>query len=104
MLNVAEIITIALYGELADVDSENVLYSFVKRNYRYFFQKMCDRSQFNRTCCNLLQVTNLIFMELARHFADNVFIVDSFPLDVCKFFWGGSFLQVISLRRRSQSF
>ena len=46
---------------------------------------MCDRSQFNRTRRNLMQVTNLIFTELAKQFADNVFIVDSFPLEVCKF-------------------
>lgn len=67
---------------------------------------MCDRSQFNRTRRNLLQVTNLIFTQLAGQFADDVFIVDSFLLEVCKF--GRSpFLQSVSVRRshlRQKSF
>ena len=66
-------------------DSEKAWYSFVKKNYRHLFPRMCDRSQFNRTRRNLLQVTNLIFIELAKAFEDDVFIVDSFSLKVCKF-------------------
>ena len=46
---------------------------------------MCDRSQFNRTRRNLLEVTDLIFTQLAKQFVNNVFIVDSFPLEGCKF-------------------
>lgn len=34
-LSDSEIITIAICGELAGVDSENVWYSFVKKNYRH---------------------------------------------------------------------
>lgn len=85
LLSDSEIITIALCGEIFGVDSENAWYSFVKKNYRHLFPRMCDRSQFNRTRRNLIQVINLIFTELSRHFKDNVFIVDSFPLEVCKF-------------------
>lgn len=85
LLSDSEIITIALCGELVGVDSENAWYSLVKKNFRYLFPRMCDRSQFNRTRRNLLQVTNLIFTQLAKQFADDVFIVDSFPLEVCKF-------------------
>lgn len=85
LLSDSEIITIALCGELIGVDSENAWYSFVKKNYRNLFPRMCDRSQFNRIRRNLLRVTDLIFTQLARQFTDNVFIVDSFPLAVCKF-------------------
>ena len=53
----SEIITISLCGELAGIDSENAWYSFVKRNYRHLFPNRCSR----------------------------FFIVDSFPLAVCKF-------------------
>ena len=70
---------------MVGVDSENAWYSLVKKNFRHLFPRMCDSSQFNRTRRNLLQVTNLIFTELAKQFADNVFIIDSFPLEVCKF-------------------
>ena len=85
LLSDSEIITIALCGELVGVDSEKAWYSLVKKNFRHLFPRMCDRSQFNRTRRNLLQVTNLIFTQLARQFKDDVFIVDSFPLEVCKF-------------------
>ena len=84
-LSDSEIIAIALCGEIAGVDSENAWYSFVKKNYQNLFPRMCDRSQFNRARRNLLQVTDLIFTQLAKQFVDNVFIVDSFPLEVCKF-------------------
>ncbi len=85
LLNDSEIITIALCGEIVDVDSENAWYSFVKKNYRNLFHRMRDRSQFNRTLRNLLQITNLIFTQLAGQFTDDFFIVDSFPLEMCKF-------------------
>ena len=85
LLSDSEIIAIALCGEIVGVDSENAWYSFVKKNFRSLFPRMSDRSQFNRTRRNLVQVTNLIFTQLANQFVDNVFIVDSFPLEVCKF-------------------
>ena len=85
LLSDSEIITIAVCGEIFRVDSENAWYAFVKKNYRHLFPRMCDRSQFNRTRRNLLHVMDLIFTQVAKQFADNVFIVDSFPLEVCKF-------------------
>ena len=85
LLSDSEIITIALCGEIVGIDSENAWYSLVKKNFRHLFAKMSNRSQFNRTRRYLSQVTNLIFTHVARHFADNVFIADSFPLEVCKF-------------------
>lgn len=84
LMSDSEIITIAICGELMGIDSENAWYSFVKKNYRHLFPKMCDRSQFNRTRRNLAQITNLIFAELANIFEDDLLIVDSFPLEVCK--------------------
>ena len=85
ILNDSEIITIAPCGEIIGIDSEKAWYSFVKKNYSHLFPKMCDRSQFNRTRRNLMQVINLIFIQLAKTFKDNILIVDSFPLEVCKF-------------------
>ena len=85
LLSDSEIITISICGELLGIDSEKAWYSFVKKNYRHLFPKICDRSQFNRTRRNLLQVTNLIFSHVAKYFQDNVLIVDSFPLEFCKF-------------------
>jgi hypothetical protein len=85
ILSDSEVITIALCGEIMGIDSEKAWYSFVKKNYRHLFPKMCDRSQFNRTRRNLTQVMNLIFTQIATNFENEVLIVDSFPLEVCKF-------------------
>lgn len=85
ILSDSEVITIALCGEILGIDSEKAWYSFVKKNYRHLFPKMCDRSQFNRTRRNLMQVMNLIFTQIATNFENEVLIVDSFPLEVCKF-------------------
>lgn len=83
-----EIITICICGELAGVDSENAWYSFIKRNYRHLFPNLCSRSRFNRTRRALLQVTELLRQKLSDVFlvpGGKYFIVDSFPLAVCKF-------------------
>ncbi len=40
----SEIITISICGELGGIDSENAWSSFVKRNYRQLFPKLCSRN------------------------------------------------------------
>jgi hypothetical protein len=87
-LSDSEIITISLCGELLGIDSENAWYNFVKKNYRYLFPNLCSRSRFNRTRRALLQVTNLLREKLSEKFDVDMnknFIIDSFPLEVCKF-------------------
>ena len=93
-LSDSEIITISICGELVGIDSENAWFSFVKKNYRYLFPKICSRSRFNRTRRALLPVTELIRQKLLSFFSmprSRYFIIDSFPLAVCKFgrahFW-----------------
>lgn len=56
-----EIITISICGELAGIDSENVWFFFVKKNYRHLFPNLCSRSRFNRTRRALFQTTNLSY-------------------------------------------
>ena len=82
------IITLSICGELAGIDSENAWYSFVKRNYRHLFPRLCSRTRFNRTRRALLQVTELLRQKLAHSFpipTSRYFVIDSFPLPVCKF-------------------
>lgn len=84
----SEIITLSICGELIGMDSENAWYSFVKRNYRHLFPNLCYRTRFNRTRRALLQVTELLRQKLACSFpvpASRYFVIDSFPLPVCKF-------------------
>lgn len=84
----SEIITLSICGELVGIDSENAWYSFVKRNYRHLFPRLCSRTRFNRTRRALLQVTELLRQKLAQAFPipdSRYFVIDSFPLPVCKF-------------------
>jgi len=84
----SEIITLSICGELLGIDSENAWYSFVKRNFRHLFPRLCCRTRFNRTRRALLQVTELIRQKLAQSFpipSSRYFVIDSFPLPVCKF-------------------
>lgn len=83
-----EIIAIALTGEMLGVNSENAWYSFVKKNYLYLFPSLCSRSRFHRRRNCLHQTSNCIMAGLAHEceieLCEN-YIVDSFPLPVCKF-------------------
>lgn len=84
----SEIITLSICGELAGIDSENAWYSFVKRNYRHLFPRLCSRTRFNRTRRALLQATELLRQKLTHSFpipTSRYFVIDSFPLPVCKF-------------------
>lgn len=84
----SEIITICICGELAGIDSENAWFSFVKRNYKHLFPKLCSRSRFNRTRRSLMQTTELLREKLLSVFSvseSRYFVADSFPLEVCKF-------------------
>ena len=84
----SEIITLSICGEVLGIDSENAWYSFVKRNLRHLFPRICCRTRFNRTRRALLQVTELLRQKLVHSFpipASRYFVIDSFPLPVCKF-------------------
>lgn len=83
-----EVITISICGELVGVDSENAWFAFVQRNYHHLFPNLCSRSRFNRTRQALLPTTELLRQELINVFPiprGRYFVVDSFPLAVCKF-------------------
>ena len=87
-LSDSEIITISVCGELIGIDSENAWFSFVKKNYKHLFPKIGSRSRFNRTRRALLPTTELLCEKLLSVFSmpySQYFIVDSFPLPVCKF-------------------
>ena len=87
-LSDSEIITISICGELAGIDSENAWYSFIKRNYRHLFPMICSRSRFNRIRRALMQTTELLRQKIITDFPipfSQYFVVDSFPLAVCKF-------------------
>ena len=87
-LSDSEIITISICGELFGIDSEKAWFSFVKKNYKHLFPKLRSRSRFNRTRRALLPMTELLREKLLSECSmsySQYFIIDSFPLKVCKF-------------------
>jgi len=88
VLSDSEIITIAITGEVLTLYSEKSWFSFVSRNFRDLFPRMCERSRFNRVRRNRMSVINEIRERLnacVRVSQNNERIIDSFPLVVCKF-------------------
>ena len=88
VLSDSEIITIAIVGEILTIDSEKAWFSFVSRNLRDLFPRMCERSRFNRVRRNLMSVINEIREQLNIYVSvsqNDERIIDSFPLAVCKF-------------------
>ena len=87
-LSDSEIITISICGELFGIDSEKAWFSFVKKNYKHLFPKLGSRSRFNRTRRALLPITEWLREKLLSECSmsySQYFIIDSFPLKVCKF-------------------
>ena len=87
-LSDSEIITISICGELFGIDSEKAWFSFVKKNYKHLFPRIGSRSRFNRTRRALLPMTEWLreksLSECSMSYSQ-YFIIDSFPLKVCKF-------------------
>ena len=87
-LSDSEIITISICGKLFGIDSEKAWFSFVKKNYKHLFPRIGSRSRFNRTRRALLPMTELLREKLLSECSmsySQYFIIDSFPLKVCKF-------------------
>jgi len=84
----SEVLAIGVLGDMLEIDSENALVSFVKKNLKSLFPRMCERSRFNRLRRNLSSVTEQIWLKLNGLMPwtkDDLRIIDSFPLPVCAF-------------------
>jgi len=88
ILTDSEIITISVLGEILSVPSENAWVSYVRKNMKDLFPRMCERSRFNRLRRNLSSVISQIRMKLGAKLDftnDGLRIPDSFPIPVCEF-------------------
>lgn len=52
----SEIITIILCDKIAELDSENAWYAFIKKNYGFLFPNLCSHTGFHRKHKALLPV------------------------------------------------
>lgn len=82
----AEILTIALVGELQGEDSQRTWHGKVHKSWRFLFPRLCDRTRYGRRLRRLrgplaqLQ-QHLCFLVGASQ--DRYQVVDSFPLSLC---------------------
>ena len=88
ILSDSEIITISIIGEMMSNDSEKAWLSYVSKNLKDLFPRMCERSRFNRVRRNLVRVIDYLRFCLNACFdacEGDLRIADSFPLQVCEF-------------------
>ena len=78
-----EVVALSLTAEYMSIDSENTLFKQVKD---VPIDNLIERSQFNKRRKNLFWLVEEIRKELSRPFVENEdhFIVDSMPLEICK--------------------
>ena len=82
----AEVITIAIVGQLSQQDSQRAWYRYVKKNYIHFFPAICCREQFGRRLLQLHDIIcffqqNLCVLMSACHTVE--MLIDSFPIELC---------------------
>jgi hypothetical protein len=81
-----EIIALSLASECLSIDSENYLFGKLRTEYRDDFPNLIDRSQYNVRRRKLLQRIEYVRDKMASKLInqENIFIVDSMPVEVCK--------------------
>jgi hypothetical protein len=85
-MNDCSIIALSICCESLGIDSENYLWSKLKNDYSDDFPSLIDRSNFNRRRRRLQLFVHEITNHLAKKLTEgeDVFIVDSIPIPVCK--------------------
>lgn len=81
-----EVIALSLTAEYMSIDSENYLFKQINQSE---IPNLIERSQYNKRRRKLFLFSELIRTKLASRFLEfeNYFIVDSMPLEICKFSW-----------------
>jgi len=81
----SEVITMEIVGEYLGFDTDESIYNYFFRHWNFLFPHMPDRSNFVRQCANLWSVKQRFF-EYMSCFQDHYLqIIDSMPIEVCKF-------------------
>ena len=81
----SEVITMELVGEYLGLHTDEAIYHYFTRHWKHLFPSLPDRSNFVRQCANLWDVKQHFF-EYLSHFQDHYLqILDSMPIEICKF-------------------
>lgn len=82
-----KVITLALAAESLSFDSENRLFEYIKNSAFFSFNGLIERSAFSRRkkSLRLYFGTVLEYLSEAISPGEDAFIVDSFPIEICRF-------------------
>ena len=82
-----KVIALALAAEFLSMDSENRLFDLIKDSAFFSLNGLIERSAFNRRRRSLRHYFNTVLEYLSEKIspAEDAFIVDSFPIEVCRF-------------------
>jgi hypothetical protein len=85
-MNDCSIIALSICAESLGIDSENYLWSKLKKDYGNEFPELIDRSNFNKRRRRLQLFIHEVTKQLSEvlNESENVFLVDSIPVPVCK--------------------
>lgn len=81
----SEVITMELVGEYLGLNTDESIFHYFDRHWRYLFPNLPDRSNFVRQCANLWYVKQGFFEYLSGPQDHYLQILDSVPVEVCKF-------------------
>jgi len=85
-MNDCSIIALSICAESIGIDSENYLWSKIKKDYKDDFPQLIDRSNFNKRRRRLHlfihEVTRCLAGQLNK--SEDVFLMDSIPVPICK--------------------
>ncbi len=85
-MNDCSIVALSIFSEAICIDSENHLWSQIRKDHKSNFPQLIDRSTFNKRRRRLHffinEVTSFIRDELNK--SENIFLKDSIPLPICK--------------------
>jgi len=81
----SEVITMELVGEYLGLHTDEQIFHYFNRHWRQLFPNLPDRSNFVRQCANLWNVKQRFFEHLSCFQDHYLQILDSMPIEVCKF-------------------
>lgn len=81
-----EVVSLSLTAECLGIDSENLLFSKLNKEYRQDFVNLISRRQYNDRRKALFMVTENVREQMAKQLNEvtEVYAIDSMPLEICK--------------------
>lgn len=83
-----EVICLSITAECTQIDSENLLWSKIQKDYPNMFKNLCHRTKFNKrrkllnpVMSQILEATSAL---LHDHLGDTTLVIDSMPIPTCK--------------------